>query len=101
MANKRVLSGLPYTLGSYIYIIKCGKYYKIGRTQRIGARMTDYRVHNPYPIKLIYYLDCGYSNTLEKILHDQLSNFNHTGEWFILNKNQIKEIINFIKLYVK
>lgn len=99
MAQKRILSGLPYEVGEYVYIIKCGKYYKIGRTKRMGARMVNYKVHNPYPIKLVYYKNCKSSKETEKMLHCELSDYRYKGEWFVLTKDQIKEIVNFIEKY--
>ncbi len=99
MAKKRKLSGLPYKLGKYIYIIQCGKFYKIGRTQRIGSRMTDFRVNNPYNVKLLFYTECENYYRIERDLHKILKKFLHRGEWFILNKDQSENVIKLIKFF--
>jgi len=95
----RYISGLKNNLGNYIYIIKCGKYYKIGITKRLASRITRFRVENPYDVKLVYTRNTKYNKYLEKELHSLLKKYLHRGEWFLISKGQIKSIINMIKNY--
>ena len=89
--------GLPYTLGNYVYIVKCGNYYKIGITQRIASRMTDFRVNNPYDVELIFYGNCDWYKSVEIKIHKLMSEFHHKGEWFLLGKEQVETVINIIR----
>lgn len=98
----RYLSGLPHKRSNYIYIVKCLDYYKVGRTSRMGARMTDFRVNNPLKVELYYYADCGIKSNyiLEKELHAQVEEHKHRGEWYVLPKDKITRLVNIIEDYV-
>ena len=79
-----------------IYIMKCNKYYKIGYTHDIYERFCNYKVHNPYQVKLL-------RNSQEKTprfkeyeqwIHDNYSDKLHRGEWYCFDKEDIKAITN-------
>lgn len=92
--NNIILSGL--------YLIKCGKYYKIGRTKNISSRMNCLRICNPYNIELVIYRkidNCSRTEEIEKDLHNSLNKYLHKGEWFILSDKMVVKITKLIKLY--
>jgi len=61
------------------YIIKSGKYYKIGKTKNIKRRINSYNTTNP-DFKIIRLIDAG----VEKILHRLFKDKRHRHEWFLL-----------------
>ena len=81
-----------YILKNYVYIVKCRRYYKIGVSNNIKSRINDLQVGNPFKISL--YKLYSYHNAFnkEKELHIKYKSKCHTGEWFLLNQEDLKEI---------
>lgn len=73
------------------YVIKSGKYYKIGFTQNeetFKLRMTHYDTHNPDWI-LLTRIEGNY----EKFLHFKFKGKNHRLEWFLLEPEDLKYLL--------
>jgi len=62
--------------------------YKIGKSVNPDSRLKSLQLGNPN-ITLIAVVDCD----IEKIIHNELSVFSISNEWFKLEKNQLKQII--------
>lgn len=72
---------------SYLYIVECGGFVKIGSAANALKRIKTLAIGNPFPIKLlcIYEFPQSYmSRSCEHIVHVYLAERgNHfTGEWF-------------------
>jgi hypothetical protein len=79
-ANGR--KGLNIQAKQDLYIIKCGKYIKIGSTDNIERRLKNIQHSNPFKITLLYHgVGLGY---LESTLHNIHKDDHHHGEWFHL-----------------
>lgn len=80
----------------YIYVVKSGKYYKIGRTLNPKKRIQKYITENPDKVKIVLCKKVKDYIKVEKELHLKFKNRNHNREWFNLNK----EDINIISLFI-
>lgn len=83
----------------YVYLIKCGSNYKIGRTANLQKRLGNYITHNPYTVKMlehIYSKDCV---SLENQLLDALKTKRvvPVSDWLKLNKDEVKLIRQLFK----
>lgn len=87
---------MSYDLGGYIYLIQCGDYHKVGITERLGSRIVNYRVSNPYDVNLILFVDREDYKEVEKQIHKRFKDFIHRGEWFVLSKDQVQEVIRLM-----
>lgn len=67
---------------NYVYIIKAGSNFKIGKTNNIEKRIKTIQTGNSNKIKLIRSYSVQDSNTLEKYLHLKFSRYKIRGEWF-------------------
>jgi hypothetical protein len=73
----------------YIYLIKAGQFYKIGKSKVLRSRLKRHQTSNPNKIKLIVeklVLDC---HKKEKQLLKRFRDKKVSGEWFRLNKEDI------------
>lgn len=77
---------------THTYLIKSGNYHKIGKTTNITNRMTNYKCENP-DFRLIDTVNVD----IEYQLHKKYKQFNHRNEWFLLNDEQITEILNIFQ----
>ena len=76
----------------YIYVIKAGNHYKIGRSKTQNDRVKSYSTHNPHPIEVIINKQvAGYKN-LEVELHEMFKEQRVKGEWFELNQDHLELI---------
>lgn len=83
-----------------VYILKNEKgYYKIGYTTRpIKERITTFKISNP-DIELVKVIQAENARLKEKQLHEQFSHKRITGEWFNLNKNELKKLYKILQIY--
>jgi CRISPR/Cas system-associated protein endoribonuclease Cas2 len=80
----------------WVYFIKNGKYYKIGKTgSSITKRISNYKTHNPYKISvlcLIYVEDCI---LIEKCLHEEyFKKEKHGTDWKELSEDDVKNVLS-------
>ncbi len=80
----------------YIYLIKCEKYYKIGRTNNVKKRIKTFSVEMPFDIKLINSWKVSDMFGCEKQVHEKFEDFRINGEWFDLTDECLIEICNII-----
>ena len=76
----------------YIYIIKSGNLYKIGKSKDPKNRIKAIKISNPQLETIIYEKVFNY-NTIEKHLHNSYKSRRRQGEWFELNNIDINNII--------
>lgn len=74
-----------------VYLIKAGKYAKIGKTtlDSLDNRVSALQVGNPEELKLLAVID-GYSD-VEEALHAKYSEFKVRGEWFLFQKEMLAD----------
>lgn len=79
----------------YIYLIHAQgtEQYKIGRTNDVGRRLQELTAtKGPFPLKLLEYVEVKDDVRAEKQLHRQFAQWRRHGEWFNLNKRQLKQV---------
>lgn len=70
--------------GSFLYMMRCGGFVKIGHATKPQRRLAEVRAGNPAEVTLEYVVECRTDavSLLEGLVHDQLSKYRHRGEWF-------------------
>lgn len=90
-----------YKVKRYIYCIKCGNYYKIGKAKKLNNRIKTHQTSNPNKIELIFEELVSNCNEVEKEIHEIFVNKRYKGEWFKLDKDDLIILKNKLKLYAK
>ena len=97
---KRVLAEQIRNRGSgYIYLVRCKgfEFYKIGISKTsVEHRLSSLQTGCPFDLEVLH---IGYANSyksIEVLLHNKYREYNHRGEWFELNDNQVKDVITDI-----
>jgi Meiotically up-regulated gene 113 len=80
----------------YLYIIRTGRYYKIGVTTHPSLRIKEFETNNPLRVEVLLQHYCFYYQWLERCLHKRFETYQVKGEWFRLKKHQVMEIKDFI-----
>ena len=80
-----------------VYLVSSynNKHLKIGTANHQVTRVGQIQTCQPGPITIVSYIESDDYASIEKKLHNEFSDYNTHGEWFI-NENAIVE--RFIKL---
>ena len=95
----------PNVDGKWIYVMKCGVYFKIGISNNPLKRVEDIAYETQSPVSIIYIAKPFYGETkdCEKIIHYDLKEFNIpipyiksksiSREWFFCDLMKIKSVL--------
>ena len=84
----------PKDESGYVYLIRCGNEYKIGKTKDVPRRIADMQL--PSKPELIASQFCSEPHELERELHHLFKKCRTHGEWFALSVpeiNQVRELL--------
>ena len=83
---------------AYVYLLKCGDYYKIGFSKDVERRIKELD-HRPYKVEIIYISPLtNRAYQIEQNLHSELEQYRINGEWYDLPKRLIDAICDVIKI---
>lgn len=74
----------------YVYLMKSGRYYKIGRTNALGRREYDLGIQLPEKITTIHTIKTDDPIGIEAYWHKRFEEKHRNGEWFELSNEDIK-----------
>lgn len=80
----------------FVYLVRAGKYYKIGVARKLKDRVKTLQTSNPEKVSVIIaalFKDYG---KIEKDLHTCFFGKNMIGEWFELTGEDLRFIVNVI-----
>ena len=70
---------------SFLYIIKCSKYYKVGISSSPEARLSTFSTGTPFNMAIVHEIEFKKresANLAEKVAHSRLSDYRVRMEWF-------------------
>ena len=73
----------------YVYLLKSGKYYKIGRSNAPGRREYELAIQLPEPVVIVHTIKTDDSAGIEKYWHQRFSERRKNGEWFELRREDV------------
>ena len=80
---------------STVYLLKCGEFYKIGRTSNhVNLRVKQLQTSNPEQVEIVHFkdkLNHKQSITEEVKLHKIFSHCRVSGEWFSLTLHEVTQ----------
>lgn len=74
----------------YVYLLKAGKDYKIGRTNDVFRRHGELKVQLPEKGEPIHYFQTDDPSGIEAYWHNRFKDKRKNGEWFALDAADIK-----------
>ena len=74
----------------YIYLIRCGKLYKIGKADSVDARFSQLASIVPDDLVMIHRIKTDDSFGVEAYWHKRFADKHVKGEWFKLNQVDVE-----------
>jgi len=74
----------------YVYLMKSGRYYKIGKSNCVERRNYEIGVKSPEEPKLIHRIKTDDPSGIEAYWHKRFENKRKRGEWFGLSSSDVK-----------
>lgn len=74
----------------FVYLMKSGRHYKIGRTASVGSRERQLAIKLPVPPTTIHSIETDDPSGVEAYWHKRFAEKRGEGEWFDLSPDDIK-----------
>lgn len=73
----------------YVYLLKSGKYYKIGRSNAPGRREYELAIQLPEPVVTVHTIKTDDPPGIERYWHERFADRRKNGEWFELGREDV------------
>jgi hypothetical protein len=83
----------------FVYLMKSGKHYKIGRTISVGRREREFAIKIPVPPKTIHSIETDDPVGVEAYWHDRFKDKRGEGEWFDLSSDDISAFKRWKRIF--
>lgn len=79
--------------------MKSGKYHKIGKSDSVGRRNYELGIKLPEKLEEIHKIKTDDPTGIEAYWHKRFEGKRAKGEWFLLNKNDVKNFKRWKRIF--
>lgn len=85
--NQRLES---HSVKGFVYLLRSGKYYKLGRSNAVGRRLRELAIQLPQKPDTVHVIETDDPEGIEEYWHRRFADKRQGGEWFALSAEDIK-----------
>jgi len=89
-AAERIPRKKEESLGS-VYLLRSGRYYKIGRSNAVGRRERELAIQLPEKTSMVHAIKTDDPPGIERYWHDRFKDKRKRGEWFELTSEDVSD----------
>jgi hypothetical protein len=89
MTSKVSKPAAPSTITGYVYLMKSGRNFKVGRSNAVGRRHYEVALQLPEPVELVHQIATDDPEGIERYWHQRFADRRTNGEWFRLTSADV------------
>ncbi len=79
-----------FRIAGFVYLLRTGKHYKIGRTNATGRRLRELAIQLPEKPDTVHVIETDDPEGIEQYWHRRFSERRQGGEWFSLSPDDVR-----------
>lgn len=76
-------------VGGFVYLVRSGKYHKVGRSNEHGRRTYEIGLQLPEKLEVVHTIETDDAIGIERYWHERFRDRRRNGEWFVLTKADV------------
>lgn len=76
-------------VAGYVYLVRSGKYHKVGRSNAHGRRAYEIGLQLPEKLEVVHTIETDDAVGIERHWHERFRDRRRNGEWFLLTKADV------------